>query len=275
MSAFGIRFWGVRGTVPVAGRATQRYGGNTSCVEVQCGPRRIILDAGTGLYPLGVSLASGRMDLLLSHTHIDHLIGLLFFGPAYDKNSQLRIWAGNLLPEHRIEEVLDRLMSPPLFPLTRNAFKAMMEFRDFQAGARLNPECWKTDDITVDTLPLNHPDRSTGYRISYGGRALCYITDIEHVPSMLEAPLVQFLHGADALIYDATYTDEEFGQYRGWGHSTWQQAVRLAEAADVKRLFLFHHDPAAADATLDARQAVITQCFPQALLAREGMEIAL
>lgn len=275
MPLFRIKFWGVRGTLPVPGQATLRYGGNTSCVEVQCAGRTVILDAGTGLYPLGLAMRAKEADILLSHTHIDHLVGLLFFPPAYEAGRRLRVWAGHLLPEHRLEEVIDRLMSPPIFPLTRNDFKASMEYKDFHAGSPLEPGCWAADGITVDTLPLNHPDRATGYRVTHAGRSLCYITDIEHAQETPDAALVRFLRGADALIYDSTYTDEEFARHRGWGHSTWQQGVRLAEAAGVKKLLLFHHDPAADDATLAARQEAVTRRFPEALLTQEGMEISL
>lgn len=273
-TSFTVTFRGVRGSFPITSPAMQHYGGNTSCVEVRCGGRTIVLDAGTGLYSLGNALEDRSVDLLLSHTHIDHLIGLLFFAPAYESGCHIRLWAGHLLPEGTLEEAIDRLMSPPLFPLTRRVFKARMEYRNFRAGETLGSP-FAEDGIRIETLPLNHPDRATGYRITYNGISLCYITDIEHDPNVIDESLVAFLRGADCMIYDATYDDGEFAQHAGWGHSTWQQAIRLKQAAGVEKLALFHHDPRADDATLRAREQAARAIDADILMAREGLALNL
>lgn len=273
--AFTVRFRGVRGTIPTSGPATARYGGNTSCVEVRCGNRLIILDAGSGIRQLGEQLQDREMDILLSHTHIDHILGLPFFVPAYDSACTLRLWAGHLLPESTLKKALGQYMCPPLLPVTPEHFKAEVAFHDFQAGENLSGGIWMESGIRVLTLPLAHPDQATGYRIEYAGAALCYITDYEHSSEVPDAALAEFVRGADALIYDSTYSDEEFARYKGWGHSTWQQGVRLANAAGVKRLCVYHHDPSSDDAKLDAVAAKLAGTFGGGLMAKENVEISL
>src|SRR5688572_26104518 len=185
MAAFSVRFWGVRGSTPTPGERYLGYGGNTSCVEVRCGDHLLILDAGTGLRDLGLSLSAGRKvggDLLLTHTHLDHLIGLPFFGPLYEPGNRFVVWAGHLAPERTIEGVLHEFMADPVFPVPPSTFGAEVAYRDFRAGEVLSPR----PGVTVRTAPLPHPNRATGYRIEAEDRgrtrAVCYVTDTEHVP---------------------------------------------------------------------------------------------
>lgn len=182
MDDFAIRFWGVRGSLACADPAVRRYGGNTACVEVRCADRLLILDGGTGLRPLGKELvAKGEAtdaDILFSHCHIDHIIGVPFFAPCYQPTTHLRLWAGNLLPEFHIEQILRRMMATPLFPIGFGTLRANIEFHDFRAGEVLRPH----HEVTLRTAPLNHPGRATGYRLEYGNRSLAYITDTEHRP---------------------------------------------------------------------------------------------
>lgn len=268
-SDFYIRFWGVRGTMPMADAQFLRYGGNTSCVEVVCGGQTLILDAGTGIQKLGAQLQGKHVDLLLSHTHIDHVCGLPFFSPAYKEGQRIDIWAGHLVPEYDLRQVFGHLMSSPLFPITPDQFKADIHYHDFSAGDDIQPSRLLDAGIRIRTLALNHPDRATGYRIEYKGRSLCYITDIEHTPGMFNKALAEFVANASCLIYDATYDDTDFSRYQGWGHSTWQQAARLAQHAHVKTLVAFHHDPEADDTALDKRQQAISQMHADAHIASE------
>ena len=273
-----VRFWGVRGSIACADPAMMRYGGNTSCVEVRCGGRLIILDAGTGLKPLGEALtatgaASGRpveADLLLSHTHHDHVTGLPFFRPAFDPGNRLRLWAGHLYPTRRLREVLAGLMAPPLFPVPLDIFRAIIAYEDFRAGE----EVPLGDGISVRTTPLNHPNGATGYRIAYGGRSVCYITDTEHREGQRAPAILGLAAGADLMIYHSTYPDAEYPRYRGWGHSTWEEGVRLAEAAGVGRLAIFHHDPNHNDYFMDGIAVAAEQARPGTIVAREGLELA-
>ena len=268
---FTVRFWGVRGSIACPGPDTIRYGGNTSCVEIRCGAHLLIFDGGSGLRPLGNELLRTAQaldfDLFYSHTHFDHIVGLPFFAPCYDARSHIRIWAGHLKPNSGIEAVLGKMMSPPLFPIPIDIFAAKLEFRDFSAGETLKPY----RGITLQTGPLNHPNGATGYRLEFGGKAVAYITDTEHQPRGLDPNVMQLIDHADVMIYDATYTDEEYPAHHDWGHSTWQQGVRLADAAGVDRLILYHHDPEHDDAFMDRVAADAAKARPGTIVAHEGL----
>jgi phosphoribosyl 1,2-cyclic phosphodiesterase len=270
---FSVRFWGVRGSVPCPEAGTARYGGNTACVEVRCGDHLLIFDAGTGLRPLGKALARAnaapQADIFFSHCHIDHIVGVPFFAPCYVPAARLRLWAGNLLPEYRLEQILRRMMAEPLFPIGFDALKAHIEFHDFRAGDVLRPH----PDVTLRTAPLNHPGRATGYRVEYKDRSVAYITDTEHNPNQLDRNVLWLAHAADLMIYDSNFTEEEFPRYTGWGHSTWQEGIRIAESAAVKTLALFHHDPEHDDDFLDRIGAEARKLHPGTIVASEGTSL--
>jgi phosphoribosyl 1,2-cyclic phosphodiesterase len=271
-----VRFWGVRGTVPCASNATARYGGNTSCVEVRCGGHLIILDAGTGTRPLGRALMNGGTsgidaDIFLSHCHIDHINGLPFFAPAFASGNHLRLWAGNFAPACGVETVIRKLISPPLFPVEVEVLKADVDYCDFKPGDILTPRT----DITVRTAPLDHPNGATGYRIEYAGRSLAYITDTESRNDSCIRDILALSRNVDLMIFDCTYTESELPSRAGWGHSTWQQGVRLAEVAGAKAFCLFHHDPDRDDATLDGFASAAAALRKGSLVAREGLVVTL
>lgn len=271
-SRFNVTFWGVRGSIPCPGPDTFRYGGNTACLEVRCGARRLILDGGTGLRPLGLSLAGQEpvdADLLFTHTHFDHICGLPFFGPAYSKRNRFRLWAGHLLPEKTLHYVLSEMMMAPLFPIPITIFDAELSFHDFRSGETLTPG----DGIVIRTAPLNHPNRATGYRIEYGGRSICYVTDTEHDPAQPDRKVLDLIAGADIFVYDCTYTEAEFPQHRGWGHSTWEEGARLADLAGVRSFVIFHHDPSHDDVFMDRVAAAAEARRPGTVVAREGMTL--
>jgi len=272
---FSARFWGVRGSIAAPGPATARYGGNTSSVEVRCAGHIILLDAGTGIRALGAKLAEEaplEADLLFTHSHFDHVCGLPFFKPFFQPENRFRLWAGHLRPPATLHRMLREFMVAPLFPVPPEVFRAAMEYRDFAPGSTLE----LAPGITVKTAALNHPDGATGYRIEHGGKSLSYITDTEHVPGSPDRSVLALMAGADVAIYDSMYTDEEYEQsYVGWGHSTWQEAVRLARAAGVKRLVIFHHDPDRDDDKLDAIAHDLKAELPTALVATEGMTLEL
>jgi phosphoribosyl 1,2-cyclic phosphodiesterase len=266
---FTVRFWGVRGSIACSGPRTARYGGNTSSLEVRCGERLLLFDAGTGIRYLGNALGNAALDvdLFLTHTHFDHVCGLPFFRPFFQPRNRFRVWAGHLGGGMTLRRVLDEFMVAPLFPVPPQVFRAAMEYRDFAAGDALAV----SPGIGIHTISLNHPDGATGYRIEFGGKSLCYLTDTEHVPGAPDRKLVEFMRRADLVVYDSMYTDDEYPRYAGWGHSTWQEGVRLCRAAEVKRLAIFHHDPEHDDDMLDAVGAELEKLMPGSVVAREGL----
>jgi phosphoribosyl 1,2-cyclic phosphodiesterase len=266
---FSVKFWGVRGSIACPGPSTVRYGGNTSCLEVTCGDRRLIFDGGTGLRDLGRALIGQcpcDIDLLLTHTHFDHVCGLPFFAPFYIPGNNFRLWAGHLDAELGLEKVIQNMMIAPLFPVPPGVFQADVSYNDFECGTTLV----LAGGVTVRTCALNHPNRATGYRVDFEGRSLCYVTDTEHVEGERDAAIVALIQDADLVIYDAMHTEAEYPRFKGFGHSTWEEGVRLADAAKVKTLVLFHHDPTHDDDFMDRVAKDAEAARPGTLVAREG-----
>jgi phosphoribosyl 1,2-cyclic phosphodiesterase len=270
---FSVRFWGARGSIACPGAKFERYGGNTSCLEVRCGEDVLIFDAGTGLMRLGEHLDNSeqlKINLFLTHTHFDHINGLPFFAPLFNPKNRLRLWAGHLLPDLTLHEALGQFMAAPLFPVPLQIFAANVSFHDFSAGDVLEP----LPGIKIRTAPLNHPNNATGYRLEFDGRAICYVTDTEHIEGQPDENILGLIDRADLLIYDATYTDAEFVDRKSWGHSTWQEGARLCDAAGVKRLAVFHHDPSHDDDFMDEVAKQSEQARPGTVVVREGMVLS-
>lgn len=266
-----MKVWGARGTIPTPGYDTLRYGGETTCIEIHAGPYLVIIDCGSGARQLGWEMSRrpiGPTDLLFTHTHLDHICGLPFFCPAYSADFDLKVWGGHVPRSGSLEEMLGRLMSPPLFPVPTSALRGC-QFRRFFAGdsVGLRP------GLTIRTTPLNHPGGATGYRIEWGGGAIAIITDHEHGDADIDAAVAKFVEGVDIMVYDATYADEEYDRFVGWGHSTWQKAVALADKAGVAHPVIFHHDPKRTDDELDRIGELARARHPGALVARQDMEL--
>ncbi|PCI38229.1 MAG: MBL fold metallo-hydrolase [Rhodospirillaceae bacterium] len=264
-----VKFWGVRGSIACPSVDHIKYGGNTSCIEINASGRRLILDAGTGIRGLGKEFLKDDVkdvQILLTHTHWDHINGFPFFVPAYDPSRTLRILAGHLSGEESIQNVLATQMDNPMFPVPLSAMQAKMTFEDFEAGDEMDI----FDDVHVRTAPLNHPNGATGFRIEHKGSAVCYVTDTEHVPGQLDQNILGLIEGADLVIYDSTYTEEEFPSKIGWGHSTWNQGVKLCKAANVKSMAIFHHDPEHTDDFMDDIGVQAKAVWDGTFIAREG-----
>ncbi len=280
-----IRFWGVRGSIAAAGPATAGVGGNTSCVEVR-GPGReiIVLDAGTGLRALGAALdgeaAPLSVHLFVSHFHWDHIQGFPFFTPAFRPTTELAIYGPERCagPSGDIRRAFEAQMRAPHFPVGLDAMRARLRFRALPAGIEV-----AVGAMRVRAGAARHPNGCLAYRIDCGGRSLVYATDTEHDPQSgaVDAALVELARGADVLVYDAQYTSAEYdgrlgGPCRhGWGHSTPDEGARLADAAGVGQLVLFHHDPAHDDAEVARIERDAAARRPGTIAAREGLRLHL
>ncbi len=271
----GVKFWGVRGSIACASPQHVVYGGNTSCVEVVWGDVRIVLDAGTGIRLLGqsfLSMPERRRVMLLTHTHWDHIAGFPFFAPAYMPGWRVRVLAGHLSDNGGIHGALASQMATPMFPVPLAALRADMVYEDFRHGDVLTDVA---PGVIARTKPLNHPNGATGYRLELGGRVVTYITDTEHIPGKPDQNVLALMDGADLAIYDSTYTDEMFSTRVGWGHSTWQEAIRLGKSAKVKRLAIFHHDPDHVDEVMARIEAEARIAWSNAFVARDMMAVPL
>jgi len=271
--ALKVKFWGVRGSIACPSANHIKYGGNTSCLEVKVGDRRLVLDAGTGIRGLGQTFLKddvSQIHILLTHTHWDHINGFPFFVPAYDPRRSVHIMAGHLRGGEGIQNVLAAQMDNPMFPVPLSAMQAKMRFEDFEAGMSFNIY----DDVHVRTAPLNHPNGATGYRIEHAGHAVCYVTDTEHVPGKMDQNILGLIEGADVVIYDSTYTEEEFPSKIGWGHSTWNEGVKLCREAGAKSMAIFHHDPEHEDDFMDKLGEEAKKEWDATFVAREGMELS-
>lgn len=277
-----LKFWGVRGSLPIPGKETLNYGGNTSCIEIDTGKENetIIIDAGSGIKALGQDLMSkcfydgkGVGYLFLSHYHLDHILGFPFFSPFFAKGENKNNFTiyGPKPKNDSLKEIINHLISAPFFPLSFNRLSAVMDFKEINPG-----EVIKLSDITVSTERLNHPGDGLAYRFDSNDISVAYVTDTEPLyenkPDSMIADLVK---NADLLIYDATYTPEEYANKKGWGHSTWKHGITLANEASVKKLVLFHHDLDHSDEKLAQIEKIAGKEFKNVEMAKEGMEIKL
>jgi phosphoribosyl 1,2-cyclic phosphodiesterase/ActR/RegA family two-component response regulator len=291
-----IRFWGVRGSIPTPGPTTVFYGGNTSCVEVRTLGEIIVLDAGTGIRPLGLALEKEfgnkpiRCTVLISHTHWDHIQGFPFFVPAYNQRNNVRI-LGFEGARQGLESTLSAQMESPYFPISMQQMPGHIEIIE------LKNFYFEVGPVPVQAELVNHPGICTGYRISSAAGGICYLPDIELFQRLRsqsnknedhlafaqsqDEKLLQFIKGAVVLIIDSQYDAEEYASHVGWGHSCVEDAVDLALSASVKRLYLFHHDPVHTDEEVSRlvakARAIVLERGSKLIVeaAREGEELRL
>lgn len=299
MATFFVRFWGVRGSIPTPGKATAKYGGNTSCIEVRLDDRLLILDCGTGIRLLGGALLAEkynrRIDILVTHTHWDHIQGFPFFEPLFVPGNSIHVW-GPFQDQKSFSAVMASQMSYSYFPVEAFHLMSPPTYHDIGEGQH------EIGGATIRSLMFNHPIFNLGYRIDAEGKSLVYTGDHEPYYDIvygestdpenfreqeemrqrvdaLNLRVVDFARGADLLIADAQYTDQEYEKKRGWGHSTFNQTVKLALDAGVKRLVLFHHDPARSDRELAEIERAIRKSVQdrgvrlKVYAAKEGMQI--
>ncbi len=269
---FYVRFWGVRGSLPCPGTGYSEVGGNTPCLEIVCGGHVMVFDAGSGIVGLGHRLrdaACDALDLFFTHCHYDHICGLPFFSPLYCSATQVKMWSGHHLDGMTTEGMVRQFMAAPFFPVGPEAFCADVGYQDFKPGDNLKPN----GAVSIQTTALNHPNGCVGYRIEYGGKAICYISDTEHEDGKTDRAICDLIAGADIVIYDSAYTMEEFENYRGFGHSTWQEGARLCDLAGAGQYVAFHHCPSHQDAFMSDLEERIAAVRPGSLIAREGLTL--
>lgn len=268
-TVFRVRFWGVRGSLPVSGPDFHKFGGNTVCIEMQCGEHRLVFDAGSGLLPAGKTLLADGVttfNLFFSHCHYDHIIGLPYFAPLFDSRSEVTVWSGHTAGKMTTRQMITEFIRPPWFPIEIDECRARLRPVDFRAHDVLEP----FPGIKMKTGNLNHPGGAIGYRVEWQGRAVAVITDTEHQPGILDPEVLALIEGVELFLYDTTYIEDEMPHRIGYGHSTWQHAIRLARAANAKHVAFIHHSPLRTDAEIDAIDRLAANEFAGAFSAREG-----
>jgi phosphoribosyl 1,2-cyclic phosphodiesterase len=250
-----VKLWGARGSIPAPGPETARYGGNTSCVQLtQSDGSVLVLDAGTGIRSLGLALppSDQPLNILLTHLHLDHIQGLMFFAPMFRPESKIIVW-GPAAPDASLEDRIARYISAPLSPVEVRELPCHPSFRE------ANTTEWQIGSATIHAASVMHRGATLGYRVEADGCSVCYIPD--HEPGLgasiadLDDDWVSGLdlaRGASLLIHDCQYTDDEYPAHVGWGHSRLSDALLFGQRAAAERLLLFHHDPLHTDDFLDA-----------------------
>ena len=272
-----VKFYGVRGSVPVCGPEFQRYGGNTTCLRIarERANRIWIIDAGTGIRKLGKDLVREGykqevINIGFTHFHWDHIQGFPFFAPCFDKDQIIGIMMmGSERKYKNLKEIFSIQLQADYFPVQLDTMGAQFQFFNFG-----NKET--VYGVTTTAVPQHHqyPGGSYGLRIEDDSQVLAICTDVEHINGIDES-IVELARNADLLIHDGQYTDEEYVKYRGWGHSTWRTAVEVAKRANVKKLIITHHDPDHDDDMLDSMESECQKEFPNSVFAKEGMEVAV
>lgn len=272
---FDVTFWGTRGTLPAPGPQFAKAGGNTNCIEVRCGGQTIVIDAGTGIRELGSRLAAEQPDqqvhMLLTHAHYDHVEGVPFFAPFFMQGKKIDIYSGELDGSSGTKDTVLNLMRRPYFPVGPAVFTADVSYKDIKAGDRFDlPE-----GVKVTTAELNHPGGATAYRIDFQGRSFACITDTEHVPGKHDENVLELIDNVDLFIYDCSLTDEEYPDFAGYGHSTYEEALRLQKIANAGAVAAFHHMPFRVDTELDAIERMLKEQNSKNRIAREGHTVKL
>lgn len=267
MAEFSIKYWGVRGSIPVPGPSTARYGGNTSCLELLTPDGRIIIDGGTGLRLLGGQFRKPEeVHMVFTHLHWDHIQGFPFFAPIYQKDYTIHIFSGHKAAIS-LESVLKGQMQEPNFPVDLSKLPAKLTFNEVHTG-----DDFHASGIRVQTVALNHPNGAMGLRLSLNGKSFVHLTDHEHADAFDDS-LLEFCGGADILSMDTMFTPDEYPRFMGWGHSSWLHACRIAKKAGVKQLVLFHHDPKHDDDQMDKIGQTARKEFSNTIVACEGLEL--
>jgi phosphoribosyl 1,2-cyclic phosphodiesterase len=270
-----IKFWGVRGSTPTPQAENLRYGGNTSCVEVRVDDQLFVFDCGTGFRTLGHQLRAEFLDrpifahIFVSHFHWDHIQGIPFFGPLYDRPENRFIFHSSSRTRS-LSRVMEEQMASPYFPVNMSEMKGQRQFSDIEEGTM------RLDDVVIRAMWLNHPQGCLGFRLETKAGVVVYATDNEPGEAVFDKNVRALAAGADVLIYDAQYLPGEYeARKRGWGHSHWREAINVVMESGAPELVLFHHDPDHNDACIDTVLKQARDYYPRVRAAAEGLEINL
>ena len=274
-SEFNLKILGSRGSMPVEGENFSIYGGSTSCYQVLAGDEEIYLDAGSGIFNAS-PLKNSHITILLTHMHIDHIIGLPFFLALTEKDRTIDIYSqerSGLLPQ----DAIDRLISPPFWPIKISSYPADVNFKILPKKFLVSGDQYhfSIGNVSVDAIEGNHPGGSTIYKLSYNGKSIVYATDFEHNSIESCKTLINFAKNCDLLLYDAQYIDEEYHKYQGYGHSTPEAGIKIAEESGAKKIIFIHHSPGRTDKELSELENKIFECNKNISFAKIGDEIVL
>jgi len=273
---FTVRFWGVRGSIPSPGPNTVVYGGNTACLEIRAGGRLLIVDLGSGVHPLGEWLMENdykkngkiKADVFLTHTHWDHVMGFPMFTPIYTPGTELCITGSASIENCSLKSIIENQLSSQYWPVQPDRLAAVIKYNqieetNFQLG----------EDIRVSSKFLNHPNRCLGYRFTYMQSSIATVYDHEPFPAAQDNEKVkEFIKGADIVIHDAQYTQEEYANKKGWGHCSYDQVLEMTSGLGIKKLVLFHHEPLRKDSELKKIESNYTgNTSPLIIMAKEGL----
>ena len=268
-----VTFWGTRGSIPTSGPNFTEFGGNTPClsIDLKSTEELVVFDAGTGIRELGGDILKNdprnkTIHVFLTHAHWDHIQGFPFFGPAYHPDYEVHVYCTK-----KAQEFLAGQMSPPYFPVGLDSMPALKSFTLLS-----HEDVTTIGSATIRSIPLPHPQESTGFRIDEDGKSFVFATDTEHEPPHMNEQLIKFATDCDALVYDSQYTENEyFNGRQGWGHSTYNEGVRLAKTANVKKLVLFSHDPSHDDPVCLEIEKQAQAIFDDVIAARQGLVLEL
>jgi len=277
LNQFTVRFWGVRGNIPTPGKETVRYGGNTACVELQVGGKRLIFDGGSGLRSLGKSLIPHmpmEAYLFFTHTHWDRIQGFPFFIPAFIEGNCFHIYGATGLNGASIKQRLAEQMLRPNFPVPFQVMRSEMHFHNISPGSVIT-----LDDVVIEAMSLNRPNSALGYRITWNGHSVVYATDTEYTPDRIDPSLVYLAQQADLLIFDAVHINYDYysleALQKAQKPDAWKASIEMAIAAKAKQIVAFHHDPMHDDDFLDEIEMEMRSSYPNVWLAREGAELQI
>lgn len=284
-----IKFWGVRGSIPISGECFTKFGGNTTCIEIVTDDNDvIIIDSGTGIRSLGndlmqgeFAMGQGKASLLFTHTHWDHIQGFPFFVPFFigkrDNNgekikgmcNEFNIY-GEKKGWRTIERIMNDQMKSPYFPVGLKDMNAIFNF----IGINSSDEFF-ISKTKITCKQLNHPDGALGYRIENNGKIFAHVCDTEHKEGVIDQSVLDLVNGADIFVYDSQFTPEEYPKFKNWGHSTWQEGIKIAQKAGADKLYLFHHAPGHDDDFMDVVVEEASSHFKGTYAAMDGSEINL